>query len=153
MALNPSICLVLFLQLLLSGALEHRPLQPPTSRRPHRTDIAEVPIPARWDVIGPFPYSSRELGADSLEAFGGILGIPRGDNATYPSELASTWGTYTGGRVGWKEVNTSTDNTTVKVDLVTCDGTFSKRQSAPACKWPGAGLWATFGSTHRPRTC
>lgn len=45
--------------------------------------------PASWDVLAPFPFAYRELGADPLEAFGGIDGVPRADNSTYPSEIVN----------------------------------------------------------------
>lgn len=62
--------------------------------------LPPYPIPpTTWDILGPFPLGARELGADPLEAYGGIEGIPRGGDLTYPSELAD------GGRVGWREVD------------------------------------------------
>eukprot|EP01121_Diplochlamys_sp_Union-15-3_P019133 TRINITY_DN7129_c0_g1_i1.p1 TRINITY_DN7129_c0_g1~~TRINITY_DN7129_c0_g1_i1.p1 ORF type:complete len:874 (+),score=148.91 TRINITY_DN7129_c0_g1_i1:71-2692(+) len=57
-----------------------------------------IPIPPKeWDILGPFPYGYRELGADPLEAFGGITKIPRADNTYYPSELAPF------GKVTWSK--------------------------------------------------
>ncbi|GAM18816.1 hypothetical protein SAMD00019534_019910 [Acytostelium subglobosum LB1] len=48
-----------------------------------------------WDVIGPFPSAPREDGADVLDAFGGITGIPRADQTTYPTDITDN------GRAGW----------------------------------------------------
>jgi hypothetical protein len=48
-----------------------------------------------FDVLAPFPRGEREV-ADPLAAFGGILGIPRGGDQLYPSELAD------GGFIGWQ---------------------------------------------------
>jgi hypothetical protein len=61
-----------------------------------------------FDVLGPFPRGSRET-ADPLEAFGGILGIARGDVSTYPSEMVD------GGYIGW-ESYTSNENGTLALD-------------------------------------
>eukprot|EP01119_Soliformovum_irregulare_P000412 TRINITY_DN10284_c0_g2_i1.p2 TRINITY_DN10284_c0_g2~~TRINITY_DN10284_c0_g2_i1.p2 ORF type:complete len:818 (+),score=238.26 TRINITY_DN10284_c0_g2_i1:2873-5326(+) len=51
----------------------------------------------------------REIGADPLEAFGGIFGIKRGDQTRYPTELA------TDGSVGWTK--TTMDPKTMKVTI------------------------------------
>jgi hypothetical protein len=71
-------------------------------RSPAPTTSVGIEV-SSWDVIGPFPQSAREQGADTLEAFGGIRGIPRGGPELYPSELASSWAGGTAGRVGWRQ--------------------------------------------------
>ena len=48
-----------------------------------------------FDVLAPFPRGEREV-ADPLAPFGGILGIPHGDDQLYPSELAD------GGEISWQ---------------------------------------------------
>jgi len=84
--------------------------------------LARGPLPQRvtglkrWDVIGPFPYSSREQGADVLEAFGGILAIPRGGNQTYPSELVAAWAGREAGKAGWSVAEAEEDGGRVEVD-------------------------------------
>ena len=73
-------------------------------------------FPHRWDVIGPFPSSSREQGADVLEAFGGILALQRGSNDSFPSELVSQWGGHQAGRIDWSSAEAADDGT-VNVDF------------------------------------
>jgi len=51
-----------------------------------------------------------------LEAFGGILSIPRGDKRTYPSELVSTWAGRRTGRAGWFVVEAAEDGGPVDID-------------------------------------
>ncbi|CAE8711893.1 unnamed protein product [Polarella glacialis] len=72
--------------------------------------------PLRWDVIGPFPSSSREQGADVLEAFGGILRIPRGGAQTYPSELVPQWSGHEAGRARWMQVSGQEAGGSVEID-------------------------------------
>lgn len=79
-----------------------------------------VIAPTSWDVIGPFPASAREQGADALSAFApeGVLGLPRGGDAMYPSELASEWAGREAGKVGWSVVEPSADDgVTVNIDF------------------------------------
>lgn len=80
----------------------------------------ELIAPTSWDVIGPFPASAREQGADALSAFapGGVLDLPRGGDAVYPSELASEWAGRQAGQVGWRVVEPSADDgITVNIDF------------------------------------
>jgi hypothetical protein len=42
--------------------------------------------PAQYDVLAPFPAGSREI-VDVLEAFGGILNIPRNQPVQMPSDI------------------------------------------------------------------
>ena len=103
----------------LSAAAPPPPRLPVASAAPNLNASrasAEDFFPAHWDVIGPFPSSAREQGADALEAFGGILGIERGGAAMYPSELASQWAGREAGRVGWASVDTGEDGA-VAVDF------------------------------------
>ena len=56
--------------------------------------------PHVWDILGPFPYGYRELGADPVARWGGIAAVPRANTSVYfPSELvfggATTWSTAT----------------------------------------------------------
>jgi hypothetical protein len=92
-----------------------------SSTHVHHHSLTRVPIaPTHWDVIGPFPASAREQGADALSAFSpeGILGLPRGGDAMYPSELASEWAGRTAGKVGWSIVAPSADDgVTVNIDF------------------------------------
>ncbi len=63
---------------------------PLTLFSPHSYLNQSIPqAPTVWDVVGPFPFAYRELGSDPLVAFGGIDGIPRADNSTYPSEVVN----------------------------------------------------------------
>jgi len=64
----------------------------------------QIACPSKWDVLGPFPVGMREVDALSLNAFGSIFAIPRGDNNTYPSELGVN------GRISWTVVFTGPDN-------------------------------------------
>lgn len=94
-----------------SGLDDASPSSPTTSVGGVRVSI--------WDVIGPFPQSAREQGADTLAAFGGIRGIPRGGPELYPSELASSWAGGTAGRVGWRQFSAEPGDAsgTVNVDF------------------------------------
>eukprot|EP00931_Biecheleriopsis_adriatica_P048949 TRINITY_DN28299_c0_g1_i1.p1 TRINITY_DN28299_c0_g1~~TRINITY_DN28299_c0_g1_i1.p1 ORF type:complete len:947 (-),score=155.49 TRINITY_DN28299_c0_g1_i1:5-2812(-) len=77
---------------------------------------SQVLGPRLWDVIGPFPASSREQGADVLEAFGGILQIPRGGNQTYPSELVPKWSGHDAGRARWMQVQSMAESGAVGIN-------------------------------------
>ncbi|EGC29252.1 hypothetical protein DICPUDRAFT_99888 [Dictyostelium purpureum] len=66
-----------------------------------------------WDVLAPFPSAPRE-DVDVLAAYGGITGIPRADNSTYPSDLVF------GGEVGWTKITTN-DYVTVNFTNVNWD--------------------------------
>lgn len=93
----------------------------PCWRRPEPPQAALPPVPALpapppgpyaptppqlWDVLGPFPAGARELGADPIEAYGGILALPRADDTTYPTDLTD------GGRAGWSQATTAEDGWT-----------------------------------------
>jgi hypothetical protein len=83
-----------------------------------RVAVRQSIAPTSWDIIGPFPASAREQGADALSAFGGILDLPRGGDAKYPSELASEWAGREAGKVGWSVATPSSDDgVTVEIDF------------------------------------
>jgi len=75
-----------------------------------------VNLPTNFDIIGPFPIGEREMGLDSLEAYGGIFSIPRADSTLYPSELGN------GSLVGWINVQSTTTQSggiTLSLDWMT----------------------------------
>lgn len=65
-------------------------------------DIQAPKLPEEWQVLGPFPHGSREIGSDPLGAYGGFEKLPYSDQK-YPSELADD------GQVGWQTVKTNPD--------------------------------------------
>ena len=60
-------------------------------------------IPSEWEVLGPFPHGSKEIGVDPLSLFGGFENLQYNTDDKYPSELA------TGGFVKWTKISTSSD--------------------------------------------
>ncbi|KAJ3120897.1 hypothetical protein HK098_004132 [Nowakowskiella sp. JEL0407] len=73
------------------------------------TALARTPIislPLEWEVLGPFPIGSREVGADPLSAYGGFEVLPYNTSAHFPSELADN------GYVTWQKIKTTEDKLT-----------------------------------------
>jgi hypothetical protein len=58
-------------------------------------------LPKKWQVLGPFPHGTRELGYDSLSSFGGFESLEYSDQDVYPSELSDD------GYVGWSIIETN----------------------------------------------
>ncbi len=56
-----------------------------------------------WDVIGPFPSGSRELGMDPFLSFDDIYKEEFDFTKTYPSELAD------GGMISWRKIKSKND--------------------------------------------
>lgn len=43
-------------------------------------------FPKQYDILAPFPAGSREI-VDILDAFGGILSVPRNQSVQMPSDI------------------------------------------------------------------
>ncbi|KAL2913539.1 hypothetical protein HK105_206999 [Polyrhizophydium stewartii] len=77
----------------------------PAADTPPPPAQADIPagLPYDWEVLGPFPHGSREVGVDPLSAYGGFEHLRYNESDTYPSELAD------GGTVSWQRVRTNAD--------------------------------------------
>ncbi|KAJ1547299.1 hypothetical protein HK096_003514, partial [Nowakowskiella sp. JEL0078] len=60
----------------------------------------QLRLPETWEVLGPFPIGSREIGADPLSAYGGFEYLAYSETARFPSELADE------GFVKWRKEKT-----------------------------------------------
>eukprot|EP01124_Arcella_intermedia_P011996 TRINITY_DN18322_c0_g1_i1.p1 TRINITY_DN18322_c0_g1~~TRINITY_DN18322_c0_g1_i1.p1 ORF type:complete len:882 (+),score=166.68 TRINITY_DN18322_c0_g1_i1:32-2677(+) len=105
--LHRGILPLLSLYLLLSSA-QVTELGNPVTPLSFPSSYAGSVFPDYYDILAPFPIGTRELGADPLEAFGGIRNIPRADSSTYPSDL------YFGSKVTWATAKTSAGQVTVQ---------------------------------------
>ncbi|KAI9138058.1 hypothetical protein BKA69DRAFT_1127679 [Paraphysoderma sedebokerense] len=79
--------------------------------QPPEPTIKPKSLQTQWDILGPFPIG--EYGADTLNAFGGITGLKRGDSsATFATEFVN------GGKTKWVRVNSKDDGSVeVKYDV------------------------------------
>ena len=58
-------------------------------------------IPSEWEVLGPFPHGSKEVGVDPLSLFGGFENLEYNTDSKFPSDLAI------GGYVHWTKLATN----------------------------------------------
>ncbi|KAI8812023.1 hypothetical protein BJ742DRAFT_794536 [Cladochytrium replicatum] len=99
--------------ILLSALFMMANITPAVSYQIPLSKASRAPLslfPSHWELLGPFPIGSRELGADPLSAYGGFESLPYDQSATFPSELADD------GFVSWKTTETNIDGTVGPID-------------------------------------
>ncbi|KAJ3322034.1 hypothetical protein HDV06_003635 [Boothiomyces sp. JEL0866] len=64
---------------------------------------SNIELSDTWQVLGPFPHGSRELGVDLLSSYGGFENLKYSTSDKYPSELVD------GGYTTWKTVKRQDD--------------------------------------------
>ncbi|KAH6585596.1 hypothetical protein BASA50_001204 [Batrachochytrium salamandrivorans] len=78
-------------------------------------------LPQVWEVLGPFPHGSREVGVDPLSAYGGFESLQYDESDKYPSELADS------GWITWKRVSTNADGSVGPVEYPTVRWDFNQK--------------------------
>ncbi|KAK5668312.1 hypothetical protein QVD99_005343 [Batrachochytrium dendrobatidis] len=85
------------------------------------TSDHELKLPQFWQVLGPFPHGSREIGVDPLSAYGGFENLEYIEGAQYSSELAD------GGWVTWRNISTNVDGSVGPIDYPNVRWDFNRK--------------------------